>query len=299
MKRIAWVLAIVIMSMLTVPPSTAQNVTQEHAAYQPFEHGFMLYLRESGAIFVFVDNNHGSGNFYPFFMNALGNLPNDPVMDTPPAGLLRPILGFGKVWGYHPEIRRALGWATDAEYAYMAASAVSAPITTTYNLPNDRAVSVSRGFWMYSVPLPAGDECSLSPAGTCSVAMPAQTQAAFQWYNGGFMIWRADTQSVIVFEYSPNIVHEYSINNYINLPDNPVMDNPPSLSVRPINAFGRVWGNFANVRLALGWGSSIELSYLLTLKPESNGLCFNRPARGTVLWTSDGHWTELGQENCG
>src|SRR5690348_8444819 len=111
MKPIAWILITVLAIMVIVLPSAAQTYTQEHAAYQPFEHGFMLYLRESGGLYVFVDNGKGSGNFYQYFTNTLGNLPNDPVTEIPPPGLLRPILGFGKVWGYHPEIRQALGWA--------------------------------------------------------------------------------------------------------------------------------------------------------------------------------------------
>jgi len=78
------------------------------------------------------------------------------------------------------------------------------------------------------------------------------------------------------------------------MPNDPVTETPPPGFLRPILGFGKVWGNFADVRSVLGWGSSIELSYTLNLKPESNGICLNRPARGTALWTTDGQWTETG-----
>jgi len=65
MKRIFWILALVVVSMLSVMPSAAQGSTQEHASYQPFEHGFMLYLRESGSVFVFVDHGNGKRKFLP------------------------------------------------------------------------------------------------------------------------------------------------------------------------------------------------------------------------------------------
>jgi hypothetical protein len=41
----------------------------------------------------------------------------DPVSggETPPSGLVEPILGFGKVWRDQPGVRQALGWATAGE----------------------------------------------------------------------------------------------------------------------------------------------------------------------------------------
>jgi hypothetical protein len=41
----------------------------------------------------------------------------DPVSggETPPNGLVEPILGFGKVWRDRPGVRESLGWATSSE----------------------------------------------------------------------------------------------------------------------------------------------------------------------------------------
>ena len=35
--------------------------------------------------------------------------------ETPPAGLVEPVRGFGKVWRENPAVRQALGWATAPE----------------------------------------------------------------------------------------------------------------------------------------------------------------------------------------
>jgi len=41
----------------------------------------------------------------------------DPVSggETPPKGLVEPVLGFGKVWRDQPRVRQTLGWATAGE----------------------------------------------------------------------------------------------------------------------------------------------------------------------------------------
>jgi len=112
------------------------------------------------------------------------------------------------------------------------------------------------------------------------------------------MIWCADTQTVLVFKYAPNFVLYYPISSYIQLLDNPVTDTPPYLGIRPINAFGRVWGNYADVRAALGWASSIELSYTLQLTEVGSSMCLNRPTGGVVIWSSNGYWTNSGADSC-
>ena len=40
---------------------------------------------------------------------------------TPPAGLLQPDRGFGKLWREVPEVRDMLGWAVTPEFGYTSA----------------------------------------------------------------------------------------------------------------------------------------------------------------------------------
>jgi hypothetical protein len=84
-------------------------------AYEPFEHGAMVWapIGLFGTPMVYV--LHGDGSFQMFYDTF--DLATDPVSggETPPAGLREPALGFGKVWREQPGVRQALGWATAGE----------------------------------------------------------------------------------------------------------------------------------------------------------------------------------------
>jgi hypothetical protein len=329
-----------LLSVLVVLRAEAQTSMQ--ASYQSFERGFMLYLSD-GTIFAFMDEGGGSGKASLFGPAQYGPLANDPVKDKAPSGLYKPILGFGKVWGYNAAVRQGLGWATAPEKAYSMLRS-SSGVTATFNLPNGKAVKVRQGAWQYTTPLQIvmtvtpSVGCSRNGVGTpstCATVTPAptqitpapsatpdlgcsrtgggtlpicpatiltptgpviETQAAFQWFDGGFMIWRADTEEILVFPYQPNAVLRYPLDRYASLPDNPVTDTPPQYGVKPINGFGRVWGNFPTVRDALGWGSSIELGYTLKIAPVGESFCLTRVDQpqefSDVLLAPNGRWTD-------
>ncbi len=117
------------------------------------------------------------------------------------------------------------------------------------------------------------------------------TSAAFQWYERGFMIWRADTGSVIVFwgGHTGGRWTEFPEDQYGPLPDNTLTDPPPGLVV-PVRGFGRVWGNFDYVRDQVGWATAPEEAY--TLFAQSLGgtpLTFLLPDGRTVEITR-GYW---------
>jgi uncharacterized protein with LGFP repeats len=85
-------------------------------AYQPFEHGAMIWSDHIGwyekpIIYVLYDDGTFEGVDDTFDPNT------DPTSggETPPASLFEPILGFGKVWHERPDVRAALGWATAEE----------------------------------------------------------------------------------------------------------------------------------------------------------------------------------------
>jgi hypothetical protein len=83
-------------------------------AYQPFEHGAMVWSNQIGwyeqpVIYVLFE-----GGSYVRYDDTYTS--GDPTAgETPPEGLLVPILGFGKVWMDHPNVRATLGWATAYE----------------------------------------------------------------------------------------------------------------------------------------------------------------------------------------
>lgn len=110
-------------------------------AWQPFEHGFMVYAQakqqENGGIdapffprsyswphegppafiAVFVDGNGLSPSQYHYVDVDLwreGDPESDPAL-TPPEGLYQPVRGFGKIWREGFELQERLGWATSPE----------------------------------------------------------------------------------------------------------------------------------------------------------------------------------------
>jgi hypothetical protein len=85
-------------------------------AYQPFEHGEMIWSDHVGwypqpVIYaLYADSTYG--RFDDAFDPAV-----DPVNggQTPPSGLVEPNYGFGKAWREQPTVRERLGWALSDE----------------------------------------------------------------------------------------------------------------------------------------------------------------------------------------
>lgn len=112
------------------------------AAFQPFEFGSMVWLGNSGAIYVLY--NDGSAEYMPEAVYA--GLPENTI--TAP-DRLAPIRGFGRVWGNFEWVRNRLGWATAAESGYTATfqGVLVAPdptyvYTVLFTLPNGQWVGI-------------------------------------------------------------------------------------------------------------------------------------------------------------
>jgi LysM repeat protein len=254
--------------ILRVPP--AGGVTGSYdipVTFQQFEQGFMIWRTDTGDVWVYVGASGGKATRYPSL--SYGMLPDNPVAGTPPTGLLRPIMGFGKVWGNFPSARAALGWATLPEISYVMHYS---PVSTTvfyFSLPDGRSASTNNSTWgLYTGTIPPG-----TPGNSTDVT----TSAAFQLFENGFLLWRADTGRIDIFgkDYSAG----YNVDQYGLLPNNPITDTPPAGRVSPINGFGKVWGNFAETRNLLGWGLGFEQGYVATFKYDSATYvtCVNLP----------------------
>ncbi len=86
------------------------------SAYQPFQNGVMIWVASLGvlpqsAIYALYNN----GTYQRF--NDTWQEGVDPVSGgaQPPAGLVEPVRGFGKVWRENSGVRDALGWGTAGE----------------------------------------------------------------------------------------------------------------------------------------------------------------------------------------
>jgi LysM repeat protein len=285
--------------VITPPPSTG-SFRDAQVSFQQFERGFMIWVARSGEITVYYNN----GTVQNFFASSYASLPDNPGPNPAPAGFVRPIFALGKVWGNYANVWQSVGWGTTAEQGYTM-RIFSQRGAFQFTLPDGRTVYVTgragNQTWSFSSSLPT----VLPPVPTAPppTAGPSQTitSAAYQPYEGGFMIWEANTGNVVAF-YNNGLYGLYPASRYSGLPDNPVLDPTPIGRVRPAFALGKVWGNFSEVRTQLGWAVASESSFTATFTSWSSGgqpytcfsvpgyatITFSRLANGTTFWYTTG-----------
>jgi hypothetical protein len=97
-------------NMLGADCPITQVFTQ--AAYQSFEGGHMIWRADTREIYVlFMDGS------YKTFVDTWAEGETLPV-ETPPAGRVQPVRGFGKIWSTQSDVRSRLGWAMQPESAH-------------------------------------------------------------------------------------------------------------------------------------------------------------------------------------
>ncbi|MCZ7543101.1 MAG: hypothetical protein M5R40_05965 [Anaerolineae bacterium] len=133
----------------------AEAVKDVQAAYQTFEHGYMVWRADLGEVYV----HHSNGQANHFIESTLESLPDNPVAETEvaPSGYHMPVSGFGRVWGNIPEIRSRLGWATAPEQGYtmrVQRVEITASTFAVYylTLPDGRVVGTGFGQWRFVNP---------------------------------------------------------------------------------------------------------------------------------------------------
>ena len=355
--RVGLALALVAILLMGVgiAPASAGEVTV-YVTSQQFDAGRMYWRSDTGLIWVFVNN----GAVYSYPASSYSGLPDNPYFN-PPTGHVRPINGFGKIWGSSANIRNQLGWAITSELGFLTGIVTQGGVTYLTELDGRILQINANGTWQVaaSIPTPPPDaprivSFSAAPdpvnagsaltvswevagvstaiiefystaqpntpftllqdlplSGSTSVTVPAtiagdvsitiwaanrwhyysptplyqrivsQTitvgvqhpgattlyaQAAYQLYEHGFMIWRADTGAVVVFfGDQAGRVDIFAQDAYGVLPDNPITYVPPE-RVRSINGFGKVWGNYQSVRDGLGYALGPEEAYTLTIQ---------------------------------
>lgn len=90
------------------PPVTASLAS----AVQGYERGTMIWVAGTPGTIYALFNTTTYQQFSDTYTEGV-----DPASggESPPAGLLEPVRGFGKVWRTNPNVRNGLGWATNAE----------------------------------------------------------------------------------------------------------------------------------------------------------------------------------------
>ena len=143
------------------PPRCPEHAPEQSAAaYQPFEHGFMVWTQTPDRFYVFFADGERAGQF--LFADAPYDFsPEQPATETPPAGFFMPVSGFGKLWRSElsawrdVNIRGELGWATAPEAAYDAIRQCELP-----GYP---------GMWNCYLQMPDGRIANIRPDSTAQV----------------------------------------------------------------------------------------------------------------------------------
>ena len=126
---------------------------------------------------------------------------------------------------------------------------------------------------------------------TCPLEAAATVQAAYQEFERGAMIWRADTSDIYVLYRETGLVNRYRD----TWRGEPVVydETPPPGLIKPDRGFGRVWVDNPQVRAGLGWATSFEQGYTM-LHQRSGDLKYSRLyltlPNGTILYLVENTW---------
>jgi hypothetical protein len=120
-----------------------------------------------------------------------------------------------------------------------------------------------------------------------SRAFVTYADAAFQYYERGFMVWRADTGGIYVFynDLNGGTFSHWDQATYQGWPDNTIV--PPTGYVTPIFGFGKVWGNRVEVRYGLGNAVAPEQAYTASLLMQYGELVWLTIPDGRVVQLLD------------
>lgn len=251
------------------------TVTQSvvYVTTQRFEHGLMVWRQDTGTIYVLDDQQRAT----IFTARAYSALPDNPVRAT--SGSLRPIFGFGKVWGNFADIRHRLGDPLLPEIGFETTLTADPPIISFTQLDHSLIQINLAGSWS-NVPAPASTPCQytmffpFNNDGICP-GQPTTSEAAYQPFEHGFMIWTRNNGDIWVFvdadpgkQYRPDWMH-FGESSYAKFA--PSQSAAPPGKVKPINGFGLVWANLTGqysdpLKTELGWATAPETAYTTTVQ---------------------------------
>jgi hypothetical protein len=272
-RRGAVLLSLTVLILITLVPLQAQANTVRLST-QRFEHGLMVWRADNATIYVLGDDGKAAAYGSPSY----SNLPDNPIFGTPPTRL-RPIFGFGKVWGNIQSVRDWIGWPTLAEIGFESTLIVQNNTVYITELDGTR-LEIKGNTWKRltaTIPSPTSIACPNgffwgAPLDDVCPAAPVTSQAAYQPYEHGAMIWLANQGDIWVFVEAPSGTqprwYHFAQANYEGFADAPAQ-TPPANRVMPVNGFGRVWYNLKtdtgqNFSTALGWATAPETSYTAT-----------------------------------
>ena len=272
----------ILLAFVCASAAVAQS-EQVYVTTQRFEHGLMIWRADNSTIYVLADD--GQARTYGVF--DYSSLPDNPIKPATPDAL-RPIFGFGQIWGNHADVRALLGNPVLPEIGFETSILVVNATIEITELDSSVLQIRNDGTWIrLSVevtPPPCATKLFFDdrPRALCP-AEPITTKAAYQPFEHGFMIWLSSGGDVWVFADPPHPLAQahwqhFAQTQYANFAPAPP-EQAPTNRHQPVGAFGRVWQNLhagdQSVRQELGWATAPEQSYQATV--QLSGTYWSRP----------------------
>lgn len=278
---------------LATPVLAQDSVTTFEGVYQPFENGHMVWLGNTGDIWVL----YSGGTAAHFPESSYASLPDNPITATPesdtytnPEYLVRPVSGFGRVWGNSPDVREQLGWGLAPEVAYQVTREQVYELNALafqINDPFGRLIVIQDDDTWRFLPSAVETEINSDAIPTASIPendtpQPFET-VSYQPFENGFMMYFFRTGVIKIYQ-TDGTISWYSTYEYGDLSPNPIEDTPPANLFSPTLGFGKVWGHFPDVREQLGWATAPEETYLMPMLPAE----WDGPVVRTIITLPDG-----------
>jgi hypothetical protein len=129
--------------------------------------------------------------------------------------------------------------------------------------------------------------------GDCPGGEFETVDAAFQAYDGGYMIWESSTGSIYIL-YNDGTGTVFSETQAATFPVTTISDLPPPAHFKPIRGFSRVWVHEEIVRQRLGWPYALEQAYTARVQEGLNMVFFELPNTQIIQFEASGDWHVVG-----
>jgi hypothetical protein len=160
-------------------------------------------------------------------------------------------------------------------------------VSGSYSLPveSDFRESIYLDLYVYNtagqeaiatvyIPLDCPDDLWFfdNPPDGCPREDPVETFAAAQYFEGGWMLWLEETDTIYAF-YEPQRTYGVFFSGFGD-PDDPAAENndynPPDGYYVPKSGFGLVWRNYDYTRELLGWALAPEFGFDTTYQSDTD-----------------------------
>ena len=191
-SKIVFMTMISLLLIVIVYPTAAQSEITVYATAQRFESGLMIWRSDTSTIWVLTNAGHA----FTFPSSSYSSFPDNPIFGNPP-DRLRPIWGFGKVWGNDPPVRESVGWPTLPEIGFNMGISYSGSTVYLRQLDGSVYQINPNNTWVFANPPPPYAPYVLSFTATPNPALPGGT-VTVRWLLQG-------TQFGILQEYDARL----------------------------------------------------------------------------------------------